>query len=92
MVLGPWLVWIPLLAFTNLMIFIAVRGRWGRIVPLLGAAALIGVIIGDRIAATTGLELVRIGDMHLVGASVTAQLLMLVVTLLSALGPIRVEE
>ena len=92
MVLGPWLVWVPLLAFVNLMIFVAIRGRWGRIVYALGAAALAGVVIGDRIAAATGLEVVRIGDMHLVGASLTAQLLMVAVTLLSALGPIRVEE
>jgi hypothetical protein len=92
MTLGPWLVWIPLLALANLMLFIAVRGRWGRIVYALGLAALVGVAIGDRLAEATGLELVRIGDMHVVGASVMAQLLMLVVTLLSALGPIRVED
>jgi hypothetical protein len=50
------------------------------------------VAIGDRVAEATGLELVRIGDMHVVGASVMAQLLMIVVTLLSALGPIEVKE
>lgn len=92
MVLGPWLLWFPLLAFANLMLFIAIRGRWGRIVYALGLAALAGVAIGDRVAEATGLELVRIGDMHVVGASVMAQLSMVVVTLLSALGPIRVEE
>ena len=92
MTLGPWLIWIPLLAFVNLMLFVAVRGRWGRIVYALGAAALAGVAIGDRVAEATGLELVRIGDMHVIGASVMAQLLMLAVTLLSALGPIEVKE
>jgi hypothetical protein len=92
MTLGPWLIWFPLLAFVNLMLFVAVRGRWGRIVYVLGLAALAGVAIGDRIAEATGLELVRIGDMHVVGASVMAQLLMIVVTLLSALGPIEVKE
>ncbi len=92
MILGPWLIWIPLLAFINLMLFVAVRGRWGRIAYVLGAAALAGVAIGDRLAEATGLELVRIGDMHVVGASVMAQLLMLAVTLLSALGPIEVKE
>jgi hypothetical protein len=91
-VLGPWLVWFPLLAFVNLMAFVAVRGRWGRIVYALAAAALVGVAIGDRIAAATGLELVRIGDMHVLAASVMAQVLMLAVTLLSALGPIEVKE
>jgi hypothetical protein len=92
MALGPWLIWIPLLAFVNLMLFVAVRGRWGRIVWALGGVALVGVAIGDRLAAATGLEPLRIGDMHVIGASVTAQLLMLAVTLLSALGPIRIEE
>lgn len=88
----PWLVWVPLLALINLLAFIAVRGRWGRSVVVLGAAAVVGVAIGDQVAAGTGLEIIRIGDMHLVAASVGAQLLMIAVSLLSALGPIRVEE
>lgn len=92
MVLGPWLIWFPLLALVNLMLFVAIRGRWGRIVYVLGLAALAGVAIGDRVAGATGLELVRIGDMHVVGASVAAQVLMLAVTLLSALGPIEVKD
>ena len=92
MTLGPWLIWTPLLALVNLLLFVAIRGRWGRIAYVLGLAALAGVAIGDRVAEATGLELVRIGDMHVVGASVTAQLLMLAVTLLSALAPVRVED
>lgn len=88
----PWLIWVPLLALFNLSIFIAIRGRWGRIVLALAVAAVIGVVIGDQVAAGTGLEVLRIGDMHLVAASVGAQILMLAVSLLSALGPIRVEE
>jgi hypothetical protein len=90
--LGPWLLWVPLLAFVNLMLFVAVRGRWGRIVWALGAAALVGVLVGDRLGEATGLEPLRIGDMHIVAASVVAQLLMVAVTLLSALGPVQVEE
>ena len=92
MVLGPWLVWVPLLAFVNLMLFVVVRGRWGRIVYVLAAAALVGVVLGDRIGDATGLEILRVGDMHVVAASVVAQTLMIAVTLLGALGPIRVEE
>lgn len=92
MVLGPWLVWVPLLALINLLVFLTIRGRWGRIVPVLGAAAVVGVILGDQLAAGIGLELVRIGDMHVVAASVAAQLLMVAVTLLAALGPIQIEE
>ena len=92
MTLGPWLVWVPLLALINLLVFLTVRGRWGRIVPVLGAAAVIGVIVGDLVGERIGFELLRVGDMNVIAASVAAQLLMIAVTLLAALGPIRVEE
>jgi hypothetical protein len=92
MTLGPWLIWIPALALVNLLVFIAIRGRWGRSVIALAAASAIGVVVGDRVAEATGLELLRIGDMNVLGASVTAQAFMLAVTLLSALGPIRIED
>ena len=92
MTLGPWLVWYPALALINLLLFVAIRGRWGRSVPLLALASLAGVAAGDRIGEATGLEIVRIGDMHVVAACVTAQLFMVAVTLLSALGPMRTKE
>jgi hypothetical protein len=92
MTLGPWLVWVPLLALINLLVFLTIRGRFGRIVWVLALAAVIGVIIGDLVGERIGLDLLRIGEMHVVAASIAAQLLMLVVTLLAALGPIRVEE
>jgi hypothetical protein len=88
----PWLIWVPMLALINLLVFIAIRGRWGRSVLALAVAAVIGVLIGDQVGERTGLELLRIGDMHIVAASVAAQILMVAVSLLSALGPIRVED
>ena len=92
MTLGPWLIWVPLLALINVLVFIAIRGRWGRIVPVLMGASAVGVVLGDVIGEGIGLELLRIGDMNVLAASVVAQVLMLAVTLLAALGPIRVEE
>jgi hypothetical protein len=92
MTLGPWLVWYPALALVNLLIFLAIRGRWGRSAVALAAAALIGVVVGDRVAEATGLELLRIGDMNVLGGSVLSQAFMIAVTLLGALGPIRIEE
>ena len=88
----PWLIWVPMLALINLLAFVAIRGRWGKSVIGLAAAAVIGVVIGDQVGARTGLELLQIGDMHIVAASVVAQVLMVAVSLLSALGPIRVED
>jgi hypothetical protein len=92
MLLPPWLIWVPALALINLLLFIAVRGRWGRSFPLLAVAAVAGVVLGNELAAATRLEPLRIGDMNVLGASVLAQLLMLGVSLLGALGPIRIED
>ncbi len=92
MPLAPWLIWVPALAIVNLLLFIAIRGRWGRIVVALALASLAGVVLGDWLAESMSLELGRIGDMNVLAASVVAQALMVVVTLLGALGPIRVED
>jgi hypothetical protein len=89
---SPWLLWVPLLALANLLVFVAIRGRWGRIVLALLVASMIGVILGGAVAGATGLEVLRIGDMHVVAASIGAQLLMLAVTLLAAIGPVRIED
>jgi hypothetical protein len=90
--LGPWLVWVPLLALLNLLLFIAVRGRWGRIVLALAGASVAGVVIGDAVGQALGIDLLRIGDMHVLAASVAAQVLMVAVTLLAALGPIEIRD
>jgi hypothetical protein len=92
MTLGPWLIWVPLLALINLLAFVAIRGRWGRSVLVLGLASVAGVVIGDWIGQIVALDLVRIGDMNVVAASIGAQVLMVAVTLLAALGPVRMEE
>jgi hypothetical protein len=90
--LGPWLVWVPLLALLNLLVFIAIRGRWGRIVLALAGASVVGVVIGDAVGQALGLDLLRIGDMHVLAASVVAQVLMIAVTLLAALGPVEIRD
>lgn len=83
----PWLLLSLLVALANLFAFILVRGRWGRLVPALGVASLVGTMAGNAIGDRTGLELVRIGDFALVAASVGAQVAMLATVLLTGLGP-----
>jgi hypothetical protein len=83
----PWLLLVVLVAAINWAAFLALRGRWGRLSLALGAAALLGTAAGDLVGSATGLEAVRLGDFHLVAASVGAQLAMLVTLLGAAVLP-----
>ena len=76
-----------LLAVANLAGLLALRGRWGRVVLPLALASLLGAAAGDAVGRATRLEVLKLGDYHVVAASVGAQLLMLVTLLLAALLP-----
>lgn len=85
----PWMVLTAFVAAINLMAFTALRGRWDRRLVVLGLASLLGTAAGNAIGARTGLELVRIGDFHLLAACLVAQVAMLLTDLLAHLGPAR---
>ena len=76
-----------LLAVVNLAGLLVLRGRWGRVVLPLALASLLGAAAGDAVGRATRLEVLKLGDYHVVAASVGAQLLMLVTLLLAALLP-----
>jgi hypothetical protein len=86
----PWMVLTAFVAAINLMVFTALRGRWDRRLLVLALASLLGTAAGNAIGARTGLELVRIGDFHLLAACLGALLTMLATDLLAQLGPSRV--
>jgi hypothetical protein len=83
----PWMLITVLLAVVNLAGLLALRGRWGRVVLVLALASLLGTAAGDAVGRATRLEVLKLGDYHVVAASVGAQLLMLVTLLLAALLP-----
>ena len=83
----PWLLLAVLVAAMNWAAFLVLRGSWGRMSLALGVAALAGTAAGEVIGAATGLELVRLGDFHVVAASVGAQLAMLATLLGAAVLP-----
>ena len=85
----PWMVLTAFVAAINLTVFTALRGRWDRRLLILLLASLLGTASGNAIGARTGLELVRIGDFHLLAACLGAQLAMLATDLLAQLGPSR---
>ena len=88
----PWLLLTVLVALVNLTAFLAVRGRWGRVSWALLAGSLAGTVAGDGAGQLLRVDLLRLGDYHLLAASVGAQLVMLVVLLFAALLPVSGSE
>ena len=88
----PWLLITVLLAVLNLAAFLVVRGRWGRMVVLLALASLLGTIAGDAVGGATGLDILVLGDYHVLAACIGAQLLMLGTLLLVAMLPTAEER
>lgn len=86
----PWAIWTVGVAAINLMVFIAIRGRWGSVVLLLALAALAGTAAGNALAEALGIAWIVLGEFHVIAASVGAQLAM-VVALAAAtlLEPVR---
>ncbi len=89
--MSPWLVLAIVSAALNLFVFIWIRGRWGRIVLALAVASLVGTVAGDALGTLLGISLLDIGNFHILPASIAAQLAMLIVVLLTLLGPTRIE-
>lgn len=82
-----WLILVVVTAAINLFVFIAVRGRWGRLVYALFAAALVGTAIGNMVGDRLGIDLLRIGSFYSIPASIVAQLAMVATALLAAMAP-----
>jgi hypothetical protein len=70
----PWTIWTVLIALINLTLFVALRGRWGREAPALVVAALLGTAVGNFLAAMLGMDLLVLGEYHVAGAVIGAQL------------------
>ncbi len=68
-------------------LYVLLRGSAGGRLPLVLIAAALGAWAGDAVGGRLGLELVRIGDFHLLAASVVAWIGIGFVTVLAVLGP-----
>jgi hypothetical protein len=70
MTIGPAPVLAALVAVFWVGLYVVVRRNAGGRLPLLLVAAWLGAWAGDAVAGRLGVELLRIGDFHLVAASV----------------------
>lgn len=87
MAIGPALILGALVGIFHASIYVFVRGSAGGRLPLLLVASVLGAWAGDALADRLGLDLLVIGDFHLVGASVAAWIGIGIVSVLAVLGP-----
>ena len=87
--IGPAPVLALLVGIFHTALFVLIRGSAGGQLPLLVVAAFLGAWAGDAIGARLGVNLLQIGDFHLLAASIMAWVGIGVVTLVVVLGPSR---
>jgi hypothetical protein len=85
--IGPAPVLALLVGSLHACLFIVVRGTGGRRSIVLVAAAVLGAWTGDAIAGRLDLDPVRLGDFHLVAASLVAWVGIALVVTMSSLAP-----
>jgi len=88
----PSLVLSVLVGVLNAALFVFIRGSAGGRLPLVVIAAVLGAWAGDAVTARLDIEVITIGDYHLVGATVLAWVGIAIVSVISALGPTRVRR
>jgi hypothetical protein len=85
--LEPSLVLSILVGSFHAALSVLIRGSAGGRLPLVLGAAILGAWAGDAIMGRLGIEIVAIGDYHLVGASIVAWLGIAIVSVVAVLGP-----
>ena len=87
MSLEPSFVLSVLVGVFHASLYVLIRGSAGGRLPLLVLAAILGAWAGDAIMERLGVEVLTLGDYHLVGASVLAWVGIGLVSVVAILGP-----
>jgi len=88
-VIGPALVLSVIVGLFHVSAYVFIRGRAGARLPLLIVAAVLGAWAGDTVGGRMANDPLRIGDFHLISASVVAWLAIGLVAILAILVPER---
>ena len=88
MSLEPSLVLSVLVGIFHAALSVLIRGSAGGRLPLLVLAAILGAWAGDAITGRLGLDILTLGDYHLLGASLFAWLGIGIVSAVAVLGPV----
>jgi hypothetical protein len=91
-VIGPAPILAAIVGLFHVSAYVFIRGRAGARLPLLILAAVLGAWAGDAVGARLSVDPIRIGDFHLVSASVVAWFGIGLVAVLAILAPQRRPE
>jgi hypothetical protein len=86
--LEPSLVLSVLVGIFHAALSVLIRGSAGGRLPLLVLAAILGAWAGDAITGRLGLDILTLGDYHLLGASLFAWVGIGIVSAVAVLGPV----
>ena len=90
--IGPALILSAVLALFHVSLYVFIRNGAGSRLPLLLLAAFLGAWAGDAIGGRLDADPLRIGDFHVIFASVVAWLGIGFVAVLAVLAPDRLLE
>lgn len=90
--IGPALVLAVIVGLFHVSAYVFIRGRAGaRLAPLL-VASILGAWAGDTVGGRMAIDPIRVGEFHLISASVVAWLAIGLVAILSVLVPERASR
>jgi hypothetical protein len=88
-VIGPAPILAVIVGVFHVSAYVFIRGHVGARFPLLVVAAILGAWAGDTVGARMSIDPLRIGDFHVISASVVAWLGIGLVAILAILVPER---
>ena len=92
MSVDPSLVLSVLVGTLHASLSVLLRGSAGGRLPAVVVAAILGAWAGDALMDRLGIDVLTIGDYHLIGASLLAWLGIGLVSVVSILGPTRLSR
>ena len=92
MSIDPSLILSILVGAFHAALSVLIRGSAGGRLPAVVVAAMLGAWAGDALMDRIGLDVLTIGDYHLIGASIVAWVGIALVSIVSILGPTRVSR
>ncbi len=87
MSIGPALILAVLVGVFNAALYVLIRGNAGGRLPIIVVAAILGAWAGDALAGRLGLDVLTIGDFHLLGATLVAWVGIGISSAVAILGP-----